>query len=352
MLDRIDDLQEDLARSDFADDVNGAKSGIDHHSDMKKRILKLPIEELDLQGKKLIGKLSGGEQRTDNPSADQSHSSTAAQSPRQQQMPSNPDMAAMLNQVLQQLDSVHKGQQHLLTVWQHKKNKLDQCFQLRLFEQDCEKMFDWILHNRDVFQMSYVEIGHNYSLAKSLQDEHQKFAVASMNVCVNINRILAVAVRLKEGNEDLIKDNKIRRNNKLLFLGNHYAAQHIRTVASRLDRTWKEFAAGLDERTAVLSLSVLFHHKAEQYCDSVSSWAAACEATQPLPSDIQGLETAIRTHQSLYEAMCQAYTEVSTSSFRPTSTTPVIFKPTCFFLFVSSCPFPHSASSSGHVCVC
>lgn len=94
--------------------------------------------------------------------------------------------------------------------------------------------------------------------------------------------------------------------------GNHYAAQHIRTVASRLDRTWKEFAAGLDERTSVLGLSVLFHHKAEQYCDSVASWAAACEATQPPPSEIQSLETAIRTHQSLYEAMCQAYTEVST----------------------------------------
>lgn len=97
----------------------------------------------------------------------------------------------------------------------------------------------------------------------------------------------------------------------LFFSGNHYAAQHIRTVASRLDRTWKEFAAGLDERTSVLGLSVLFHHKAEQYCDSVASWGAACEATQPLPSEIQSLETAIRTHQSLYEAMCQAYTEVS-----------------------------------------
>lgn len=82
-------------------------------------------------------------------------------------------------------------------------------------------------------------------------------------------------------------------------------------MASRLDRTWKEFAAGLDERTSVLGLSVLFHHKAEQYCDSVASWGAACEATQPLPSEIQSLETAIRTHQSLYEAMCQAYTEVS-----------------------------------------
>lgn len=101
------------------------------------------------------------------------------------------------------------------------------------------------------------------------------------------------------------------------FLGNHYAAQHIRTVAGRLDLTWKVFAAGLDERTAVLALSVLFHHKAEQYCDSVSSWAAACEATQPLPSDIQGLETAIRTHQSLYEAMCQAYTEVRLDRLNP-----------------------------------
>lgn len=101
-------------------------------------------------------------------------------------------------------------------------------------------------------------------------------------------------------------------NSSLPFvIGNHYAAQHIRTVASRLDRTWKEFAAGLDERTSVLGLSVLFHHKAEQYCDSVASWGAACEATQPLPSEIQSLENAIRTHQSLYEAMCQAYTEVS-----------------------------------------
>lgn len=193
MLDRIEDLQEDISRSDFAEDVNGAKHGIEHHNDMKKKILKLPIEELDVQGQKLLAKLNADSNRQSDHHA--SHSSQKSHTP----MPSNPDMAAIFQQVLQQLDSVHKGQQHLLTVWNHKKTKLDQCFQLRLFEQDCEKMFDWILHNRDVFQMSYVEIGHNYSLAKNLQDEHQKFAVASMNVGVNINRILAVAGRLIEG---------------------------------------------------------------------------------------------------------------------------------------------------------
>ena len=37
----------------------------------------------------------------------------------------------------------------------------------------------------------------------------------------------------------------------------------FRGVASRLDNTWKGFASGLDERTTVLALSVLFHQKAE-----------------------------------------------------------------------------------------
>lgn len=133
MLDRIDDLQEDMSRSDFAEDVNGAKHGIDHHNDMKKKILKLPIEDIDVQGQKLLTKLGADSNRSD----DASHSS---QMNANRPMPNNPDLAAMFNQVLQQLDSVHKAQQHLLTVWQHKKTKLDQCFQLRLFEQDCEKV--------------------------------------------------------------------------------------------------------------------------------------------------------------------------------------------------------------------
>ncbi|XP_013112529.1 triple functional domain protein [Stomoxys calcitrans] len=303
LADRIDDLQEDLQRNDFAEDVSGARHALDHHNEMKKKILKLPIEDLDVQGKKLLAKINmtgGGSGGAGAAGGDcgGSDSGTSSQSQNASQTfrvpANNPDMSAAMSKALRQIDLIHSGQQRLLTLWQHKKVKLDQCFQWRLFEQDCEKMFDWILHNRDVFQMSYVEIGHNYSVAKSLQDEHQKFAVASMNVSVNIDRILAVASRLIESQ--------------------HYAAQNIKTLATRLDRTWKDFAAGLDERTAVLQLSVLFHHKAEQYCNSVASWAAACQASQPLPSDIQSLETAIRTHQSLYEAMCQAYTEVHSTS--------------------------------------
>lgn len=54
LLDRLDDLQEDLSRNDFAEDVAGAKHGIDLHNEMKKKIMKAPVEELDLTGQRLL----------------------------------------------------------------------------------------------------------------------------------------------------------------------------------------------------------------------------------------------------------------------------------------------------------
>jgi len=54
LLDRLDDLQEDLSRNDFADDVNGAKHGIDVHMDMIKKINKAPVEDIDVLGQRLV----------------------------------------------------------------------------------------------------------------------------------------------------------------------------------------------------------------------------------------------------------------------------------------------------------
>ncbi|XP_070163539.1 triple functional domain protein isoform X5 [Polyergus mexicanus] len=280
LLDRLDDLQEDLSRNDFADDVAGAKHGIDLHNEMKKKIMKVPVEDIEVVGQRLLQRFNNSATATggEGGSIDNGAASCA-----------DSDGRALATLVIQHLDSVHAAQQHLLQLWHIKKMKLDQCFQLRLFEQDCEKMFDWICHNREAFLASYVEIGRSYQLAKNLQEEHKHFTMSSMNVYVNINKILTMAGKLLETQ--------------------HYAAGHVRAVAGRLDRAWKEFAAGLDERTAVLSLSVVFHHKAEQYVDNVAGWSQACEISN-LPNEIPVLESHIRQHQTLYEAMCQAYTEV------------------------------------------
>lgn len=50
LLDRLDDLQEDVARADFADDVTGARRAIDAHADISKRLAKVPVDELEGQG--------------------------------------------------------------------------------------------------------------------------------------------------------------------------------------------------------------------------------------------------------------------------------------------------------------
>lgn len=237
--DRIEDFQEDLQHFDLAEDVNGAKHQIDNHNDMKRKILKMSLEDLDALGQKLLGKLAQYVNRSDvsTPTTTSQQTSNGTSSLNSV----NPDINDTINQVLQQLETSKNTQQQLLILWQQKKLKLDQCFQLRLFEQDCEKMFEWIMHNRDVFQQNYKDIGVNHLTAKNLQEDHNRFAVTTMTVSVNIGRIMSVAGRLVESS--------------------HYASQHIRTLATRLDKTWKEFTNRLDERTAVLSLSVIFHHK-------------------------------------------------------------------------------------------
>ncbi|XP_059472379.1 kalirin isoform X2 [Neocloeon triangulifer] len=287
LLDRLDDLQEDLSRGDLADDLPGAKAALELHSEMKKKILKAPVEEVDLVGQRLLQRLSGEGGPSGYDSGYSGRDSEASSGT------TNPDLQASVPEILQHLEAGRTAQQQLLSLWAHKKARLDQCFQLRLFEQDCDKMLDWICRNREVFLSNYVEIGHSYQLAQQLQEEHNHFTANSMNAFININRVLGAA-------------------NRLLETG-HYAANRIRHVAARLERAWKEFAAGLDERNAVLSLSVMFHHKAEQYVESTPAWSQACEVGNA-PSDITELEAAIHSHQSLYEAMCQAYTEVHSTS--------------------------------------
>jgi len=53
---------------------------------------------------------------------------------------SNSDVQVAVKQILQNLKVVRSSKEQLVQLWNEKKLKLDQCFQLRLFEQDCEKV--------------------------------------------------------------------------------------------------------------------------------------------------------------------------------------------------------------------
>ncbi|XP_060915558.1 triple functional domain protein-like isoform X5 [Labrus mixtus] len=287
MLARLEEMQEIVSRKDFPQDLEGARRMIEEHATLKKKVIKAPIEELDTEGQRLLQRIQSSESFSNRNGGGSGGSGGSSGSNSGM---CNADTQGLMPRITQLLDKLHSTRQHLHQAWHVRKLQLDQCFQLRLFEQDAEKMFDWIMHNKGLFLAGYTEIGNNHPHAVELQTQHNHFAMNCMNVYVNINRIMSVGNRLLESG--------------------HYASQQIKQISGQLEKEWKAFAAALDERSTLLEMSASFHQKCDQYMSNVDSWCKACGEVD-LPSELQDLEDAIHHHQGLYEHITAAYSEVS-----------------------------------------
>uniref|UniRef100_A0A671LZ12 non-specific serine/threonine protein kinase n=1 Tax=Sinocyclocheilus anshuiensis TaxID=1608454 RepID=A0A671LZ12_9TELE len=265
ILSRLEELQDLVSQRELPSDLDGSRRAMEEHASLKKKVTKAPVEELDAEGQRLLQRIQCEEK-------------------------GRGDIQGLAPKVQALLDKLHATRQHLHQSWHMRKVKLDQCFQLRLFQQDAEKMFDWIVHNKGLFLTTYTEIGPNHQHVLELQTQHNHFAMNCMNVYVNISRIMSVGNRLLESG--------------------HYATQQIQQISGQLEQEWKAFAAALDERSTLLEMSANFHQKTDQYMSNMDSWCKACGEGE-LPSELQDLEDTIHHHQGLYEHITTAYSEVS-----------------------------------------
>ncbi|XP_052080801.1 triple functional domain protein-like isoform X2 [Mytilus californianus] len=272
LLDKLDELGNILTNPELPDNLNGAQCRLEEHNQLKRRVNMAPVEQLGMEGQRILMEITGDQQQG-----------------RRFVVSATADFQSSVPQISQLLDRMHGQKQHLNQLWSVKRLRLEQCLQLRIFEEDVEKMFDWIGHNKDMFLVHYTEIGNSHQMAVELEVEHSQFANSAVNVYVNITRILGMAQKLCDGG--------------------HYASSTIRMQASRLEREWKNLAAALDDRSAVLNMSTSFHKKAEQYLAQVIGWRQACE-DPGIPNNIHELETSLQQHQSLIEAISQSYAEV------------------------------------------
>lgn len=128
LLSRLEDLQEMLAKKEFPVDVEGSRRLIDEHTQLKKKVMKAPVEELDHEGQRLLQCIRS----SDGFSGRNCISGSA-------------DFQSLVPKIASLLDKLHSTRQHLHQMWHLRKVKLDQCFQLRLFEQDAEKVSEhWL----------------------------------------------------------------------------------------------------------------------------------------------------------------------------------------------------------------
>lgn len=143
-LARLEELQETLSQRDLPRDLEGARRLMEEHAALKKRATKASVEELDTQGRRLLQRLqlqtagggSGGESAYGNRAGGASGDSND----HHQGFHTHADAHNLVAKVTGLLDKLHGTRQNLQQLWHMRKLKLDQCFQLRLFEQDAEKV--------------------------------------------------------------------------------------------------------------------------------------------------------------------------------------------------------------------
>ncbi len=115
ILSRLEELQDLVSQRELPSDLDGSRRAMEEHASLKKKVTKAPVEELDTEGQRLLQRIQCGEK-------------------------GRGDIQGLAPKVQALLDKLHATRQHLHQSWHMRKVKLDQCFQLRLFQQDAEKV--------------------------------------------------------------------------------------------------------------------------------------------------------------------------------------------------------------------
>lgn len=143
-LARLEELQDTLSQRDLPRDLEGARRLMEEHAALKKRATKASVEELDTQGRRLLQRLqaqaSGGGSVNESGYINRLGGASGDPNDHHHGCHTHADAHNLIAKVSGLLDKLHGTRQNLQQLWHMRKLKLDQCFQLRLFEQDAEKV--------------------------------------------------------------------------------------------------------------------------------------------------------------------------------------------------------------------
>ncbi|XP_033628960.1 kalirin-like [Asterias rubens] len=291
LMHRQDHLKREMNCTNFSMTIEGAQQQIEEHTRLREQVLEIPVEQINQEGQKLLRRICSGfngdeSTTTDSGYSGSSHGSFTSMS----SIAASADFHGVVPRVNRMMDSVTATRQQLHQLWQIRKLKLEQCLELRLFEQDVQKMFEWLAHQKELFLLNHTEIGTMSQTGEELQEEHNRFATQAMGMYVHINQIVGIASRLMESG--------------------HYAAEQIERLTHKLDQKWRAFAVALDERSTLLTMSVAFHQKVEEYMSNLYGWVQQSQEELELSNEIPDLETKLHHHQKLFETISQCYSEL------------------------------------------
>lgn len=104
----------------------------------------------------------------------------------------------MAPRVKQTVTQLYEFRGHLQQKWESVRTRLEQVYQLRLFEEDTERMSLWLAQQRHLFLTEYLDIGNTAAQANELFNEHQTFLNNCNNVRQQVGRLKSVANKLAD----------------------------------------------------------------------------------------------------------------------------------------------------------
>lgn len=255
LINRLNQLQIELSIFEQAENKELCQEAIQIHTNLKQKIFSISIEPLVCEGRNLLKILCGNTNNDLNEQHNhhqQQHSLNIAGardsgysgSSNESNEKFNYDYFNEANKIKEPMEQLRISKQKLQSLWQQKKVKLEQCLQLRIFEQDCNQMLDWLNYNNNCILNSYTDIGYSYTSAIELLNKHEQFHKNCFNGVANIQHINVIA-------------------NKLIS-NQHYASTQIQIKLNQLDKEWQLFHSIIKNRQKILSASCMFHQKADQ----------------------------------------------------------------------------------------
>ncbi|KAL3320890.1 hypothetical protein Ciccas_000416 [Cichlidogyrus casuarinus] len=260
-----------LDRKFNPENVSEAKRILEEHRNIKAKITQAPIDVLEAEADRLTTWLRYGITASDSGIHNQSFASSnsnlscAASSSLMSKagasfiatswVSMNPDFQLLAPQVRTTITQLYDFRAHLQQKWDYVRARLEQIFQLRMFEDDAGRMAHWLDHQRNLFLNHNVDIGGSASKASELHAEHRQFLNSCTGVREQVTRLTGVAGMLSDHG--------------------HFASQRILKQASKLDHDWKSFMAALEDRSRMLQLSASFHSRAEAFFANCPRWEAA-----------------------------------------------------------------------------
>ena len=164
----------ELSTFEQPDSKEACQEAILAHTSSKQRVLSINIEHLINEAKQLlkilVGHESSGNELLLAPGGTRDSGYSGSESEK-----FNCDYFNEANRIKEPMEQLRVAKQKVQNLWQQKKLKLEQCMQLRNFEQDCAQMMDWLNYNNKCVLMNYTDIGQSYAGAFDLLQKHEQF---------------------------------------------------------------------------------------------------------------------------------------------------------------------------------